>query len=305
MAHLPGLRGAAGGARRQRRVRVRAFLRLRPLRLPQPDPVGRGADAHRRHQGDGRGARAIPRGGHYAPIAAAVAERVADGVANGVTGGAASRADWGVAEGSTDGAVEGTGDASPAAPFVVEIGSGTGYYLAAAAARLRERGRAPTAALGIDLGKDAADLAARRHPDLGFVVADAQDRVPVADASVAAVLSVFAPRPAAEMTRVLRPGGTLVVAFAGPRHLAALRARLGLMDVHADKLETLIERLGEAFEPVGEELIERAVVLDRDAAESVVLMGPNARHDVDLGRLDDGLEDTISVRVASFRRSGD
>jgi 23S rRNA (guanine745-N1)-methyltransferase len=225
--------------------------------------------------------------GHYELIADAVAERVAAAVAD-----QGAAADAGPPE----------GDGGPS-PFVVEIGSGTGYYLAAAIARLRKRGQLAATGLGIDLAKDAADLAARRHRDLGFVAADVQERIPVADGSVDAALSVFAPRPAAELARVIRPGGTLVVAFATPRHLAALRARLGLMDVHAGKLETLRGRLAPDFEPAGEELLERDLVLDRTAAANAVLMGPNARHAVDLTALDDGGADALSVRVAAFRRA--
>ena len=255
----------------------------------------------RAEQGDGRGPATRERwsrraiefltAGHYAPIAAAVARARRRGGREPGRPPVPSR----------------TAPRPPIprliSPFLVEIGSGTAYYLAAAAVRLAEHGCPPAAALGIDLSKEAADLAARRRPDLGFVVADVQDRIPVADGSVDALLSVFAPRPAAELGRVIRPGGTLVVAFAGPRHLADLRARLDLMDVHDGKLETLVERLGDAFEPAGEELVERAIVLDRASAENAVLMGPNARHGVDLAALGGGVEDTVSVRVAAFRRT--
>jgi 23S rRNA (guanine745-N1)-methyltransferase len=218
--------------------------------------------------------------------------------------------------------------AAPAPGFAVEIGSGTGYYLDAIAARLRERtpppapaertspahpadsaedaadgARTPPPALGVDLAKAAADLAARRHRDLAFVVADAQARIPLRDAVADAAVSVFAPRPAAELARVTRPGGALVVAFAGPRHLGALRAALGLIDVHADKLATLRERLGEWFEPAGEESVEYAVDLDRADAEAVVLMGPNAHHAIDLAPLAERTADLVSVTVAEFRRT--
>ena len=220
--------------------------------------------------------------GHFAPLAEAVATRVAP--------------------------------ATPARGFVVEIGSGTGYYLDAVAARLREHAPSapgvdraeaerPPPALGIDLSKAAADLAARRHPDIAFVVADAQVRIPLLDGVADAAVSVFAPRPAAELARVTRPGGALVVAFAGPRHLGALRAGLGLLDVHADKLATLRERLGEWFEPAGEELVEYPVELSRDDAEAVVLMGPNAHHGVDLAPLAARSADLVSVTVAEFRRT--
>ncbi len=210
--------------------------------------------------------------GHFAPIAAALARRV--------------------------------DAAAPAPGFVVDIGSGTGYYLDAIAARLARRTPAPPPALGVDLAKTAADGAARRYPNLAFVVADAQARIPLLDGAADAAVSVFAPRPAAELARVTRPGGALVVAFAGPRHLGALRARLGLIDVHADKLAALRERLGERFELAGEEQVEYPIELSRDDAEAVVLMGPNAHHGVDLAPLPERVADLVSVTVAEFRRTG-
>jgi 23S rRNA (guanine745-N1)-methyltransferase len=228
--------------------------------------------------------------GHFAPLAEAVAARVTA--------------------------------AAPAPGFAVEIGSGTGYYLDAVAARLRRRGPEapppglaferppapaggppPPPALGIDLSKAAADQAARRYPDLAFVVADVQARIPLLDGTVDAAVSVFAPRPAPELARVTRAGGAFVVAFAGPRHLGALRAGLGLLDVHADKLATLRERLAEWFESAGEEPVEYAVKLNRADAEAAVLMGPNAHHGVDLKPLAARTADLVSVTVAEFRRT--
>lgn len=222
--------------------------------------------------------------GHYAPLAAAVAARV-DGVPN--------------PPGRT------RDSAAPSEPpgLVVELGSGTGYHLDAIASRLRARGDSPVDALGVDISKEAADRAARRYPDLAFVVADVQDRIPLLDASAAVAVSVFAPRPAPELARVVRPGGALVAAFAGPRHLGALRRGLGLIDVHADKLETLRERLGGWFEPAGEELVSYAVELTRADAELVVSMGPNAHHGVDLTPLAERTADLVSVTVAEFRRT--
>jgi len=205
--------------------------------------------------------------GHYRPIADAVAAAVA------------------------------AADSGP----LVEIGSGTGYYLAAAVECLEEAGGG-LAASGLDLSKAAADRAARRYPEIGFVVADVEAEIPLPEASVGVAISVFSPRPAAELGRVVRPGGELVVALAGPRHLERLRDRLQLMKIHEDKLGLLNERLAPWFLPIRTETVEYEIELGAEDARRLVLMGPNAWHAVDLGALADGHADLASVIVARYRR---
>lgn len=186
----------------------------------------------------------------------------------------------------------------------VEVGCGTGYYLGRLDAALRERGERLGCGFGVDLSKTAASRAARDHPGLRFLVADVEAGIPLEDASVDLALSVFAPRPGAELGRVVRPGGGLVVALAGADHLCGLRERLDLIGVHPDKLERLGERLAPWFELAATASVEYEVALSAEDARRVVLMGPNARHDVDLAVLDDSLSDRVSVTIARFRRQG-
>ena len=74
---------------------------------------------------------------------------------------------------------------------VVELGTGTGYYLARTAGTLGDG-----AALGIDLSKHALAVAAREHPACLFVASDVEERLPVVSGAADVALSVFAPRPA-------------------------------------------------------------------------------------------------------------
>jgi 23S rRNA (guanine745-N1)-methyltransferase len=203
-------------------------------------------------------------------------------------------------------------------PVVAEIGSGTGYYLGAVVKRLNtlpecstEVDRAATAGFGFELSKAAAAHAGRAFPALRFVVADVEERVPLLDATADLALSVFAPRPAAELARVLRPGGELLVAMATPRHLAALRERLGLLEVGEAKLARLEQRLRPAFEPVGSETVEYEIELSPEDVERLVAMGPNAWHEaraqersplVAQRATNDVWHDLVSVEVARFRR---
>lgn len=239
--------------------------------------------------------------GHYEPIAAAIAAAAIAGIAaaSAPTGGAIA----------TSASTEGAGSASagteatPAVQGLAEIGSGTGYYLDAVGRALRERSVEPGCAVGIDLSKAAAAHAARRHPDLRFVVADVEDAIPLRDSTVDVALSVFSPRPGGELGRVVRPGGELVVAFAGDRHLGRMRERLALIGVHEGKLERLSERLEPWFDPVSTEAVEYELRLGAEDARRLALMGPNAWHGFDPGALDGGHSDLVSVIVARFRRS--
>ncbi|MBL8861764.1 MAG: methyltransferase domain-containing protein [Planctomycetes bacterium] len=100
----------------------------------------------------------------------------------------------------------------------LDLGCGTGGRLARLAARC------DLAGLGLDLSAAAVELAARRHPALAWCVANCDRVLPVRSAAVDLVLSVDARRPAAEIERVLAPGGVLLVALPGPSDLVELRA---------------------------------------------------------------------------------
>lgn len=95
---------------------------------------------------------------------------------------------------------------------VLDAGCGEGTYLATIDAPAR---------LGIDIAKAGVRLAARRWRDCRWAVASSF-QLPVDDATVDAVVSVFAPRAFAEFRRVLRPGGVAVLASPGPDHLQGL-----------------------------------------------------------------------------------
>ena len=220
--------------------------------------------------------------GHYGRVAEAVATAASEAMADGV----------------------GThsGEPSPGTPVVAEIGCGTAYYLNAVVRNLTDKARAPNCAYGFDLSKPAVDRAARDHPDLRFAVADVEAAVPLLDSSADLVLSAFAPRPAAELARVTKPGGSLVVAFAGPRHLERLRERLDLLAVGEDKLETLAHRLAPSFDLVDTRAVDYELELTADEAGLVVLMGPNARHGSNPTGIDGSPADLVSVVVARFRR---
>ena len=182
-------------------------------------------------------------GGHFAPLAAALAE---------LAGAHAGHA-------APDG-------------LVVEVGAGTGYYLAAVLDALPGR-----AGLAIDLSPHAARRAARAHERASAIVADVS-RLPLADGSAALLLDVFAPRPAAELARVLHPQGALLVVTPTAAHLAELAAPLGLVAVDPHKEERLDRTLGAAFTRASSRTLTWPLHLDHPAAASLLAMGPSAHH---------------------------
>ncbi len=154
---------------------------------------------------------------------------------------------------------------------IVEVGAGTGHYLAAALEALPEaRG------LATDVSPAAARRAARCHPRAGAIVADTWAHLPLRDGTADAVLCVFAPRNMEEFRRVLSPGGRLVVVVPQTGHLAELRARHGLLDVASDKAAGLTRRPGWTL--TAETSVVSRLDLSSGAVADLIAMGPNAFH---------------------------
>ena len=157
---------------------------------------------------------------------------------------------------------------------ILEVGAGTGYYLAHTLDSIAEaRG------VGLDISPHAAKHLAKCHPRVGAVVADVWERLPIRDESVDAISVVFAPRNPAEFQRVLAPGGQVIVLTPGAGHLDELREPLGILGVEEGKVERMYEQaegfLEQAADPVD---ISFPIELDKASVAAQVGMSPSARH---------------------------
>lgn len=210
--------------------------------------------------------------GHYAPIATAVTETLGRSLAEKTAG------------------------------AIVEVGAGTGYYLARALDA--QPGRAGVA---LDTSKPALRRAARAHERAGAVACDVWGRIPVRDGAAAAVLDIFAPRNIAEIARILAPGGVLVVVTPGARHLGELVETLGLLSVDERKADRLEEQLAGRFELVESVEIELAMSLSHEDIAALAGMGPSAHHTdaamfaQRIGDLAAPVTITLSVVVSAYR----
>ncbi len=186
---------------------------------------------------------------------------------------------------------------------LLDPGGGTGAHLAGVPAR-----RPDAVGVVVDSSRYAARRAARAHPRAVAVVADGWARLPVRDAVLDRVLVVFAPRGGAEIARVLRPGGLLVVATPEPDHLAEVVGPLGLLRVDPDKEARLSAALEPHLEPVTTVVHREELRLDHAAVRALVGMGPHARHRsreelaAAVGELPEAVPVTVAVRLGTYRR---
>ncbi len=167
--------------------------------------------------------------------------------------------------------------------LLLDAGCGTGYHLSRIAHGLQARIGRPCGGLGVDLSKEATQIAARHHKAFAFAVTDVWSEWPIRSGSVDFLTSVFAPKNFREMARALRSDGRIAVAYPGPHHLIELRRQFALMRMGGDKKAVYRDRMSRFFGNISQDHILRNVQITHRDALSLILMGPNARHPTEGG----------------------
>jgi 23S rRNA (guanine745-N1)-methyltransferase len=139
----------------------------------------------------------------------------------------------------------------------------------------------------LDASAVAVRIASRAHERLAGVSADVWTGIPVRDGSIDVALRIFAPGSAAEVRRILAPGGTAVFVVPHADHLLEPVAQLAqvirvghglkLMKVPAGKAEEVAASIPDAHVVSVHEVRQR-VQLSVEQALDAVFMGPNAFH---------------------------
>jgi 23S rRNA (guanine745-N1)-methyltransferase len=177
----------------------------------------------------------------------------------------------------------------------IDLGAGTGHYLARVLDQLPG-----TSGIALDSSTYALRRAARAHPRIGAVGCDIWRGLPLADATATLMLNVFAPRNGSEIRRVLAPGATLIVVTPTPRHLGELIDTVGLLRVDERKQERLDDKLGPFLQLTGQRTLEWTLSLTGEDVEAAVAMGPSAFH---AEAHDTGpLEVTASITLSVYQR---
>jgi len=106
---------------------------------------------------------------------------------------------------------------------LLDIGCGEGYFTAGLSDALPQ-----AQVYGIDIAKAGVRMAAKRVKDktnLTYCVASSFD-LPFTDESIDVITRIYAPSKDAELWRVMKPGGYLVIVTPGENHLFSLRSRI-------------------------------------------------------------------------------
>jgi 23S rRNA (guanine745-N1)-methyltransferase len=182
---------------------------------------------------------------------------------------------------------------------VLELGCGEGFFLGHVA-----KARAIATSYGLDLSVDAVKLAARTLKQSLILRADLLQPLPFADGSLDLVQSIFAPRPLAEIRRVLRPGGHALFVYPQADHWHELRAFLPLAKIGDEKLATANL---DGFSPVTVVNVSEKRELTHAQLVDLVEMSPSIHRLMREGapwqdQLPVVLTATLSVRVALFRK---
>ncbi len=144
-----------------------------------------------------------------------------------------------------------------ASDSVLDAGCGDGYYLGSL------QKRSGCEAHGVDISIPAVDAAAKRYPDVEWIVANADRAVPYAAGAFSLVMSITARMNAPEFRRVLAEGGRLLVAIPAPDDLVELRG------VGRERVERTIETFAGLFRLVGQSRVTTTAALDEAAVEDI------------------------------------
>ncbi|MDJ0356790.1 putative RNA methyltransferase [Paenarthrobacter sp. PH39-S1] len=211
--------------------------------------------------------------GHYLPLAEQLADTVLDGLEND--------------------------------QLVVDAGTGTGYYLRQLH-RAADNTTVAVSSIGLDISKYALRRAARANPDTVNLVWDVWQPLPIAAATAAAVVVVFAPRNPAEFARILQPDGKLVVVTPLPGHLAEIAEVTGMLGIQGDKQIGLQASLSGFFSAGAASDLEYTLELTRDDVARAALMGPAGHHLVPaqlqdrVAALDERTVATVRFQISTF-----
>jgi 23S rRNA (guanine745-N1)-methyltransferase len=183
---------------------------------------------------------------------------------------------------------------------LLDVGCGEGHHLAA----LGRRGELTLC--GIDISVPAIDLAARRHPDALWVVANADRFLPWSDGSFDVVTSITARMNPGEFRRVLRPGGRALVVLPGADDLIELREAILGDGVERDRSDRTIDLFERDFVLEGLARVRHSTTLGPEAIADVLsssYRGLRMRERARVATLGE-MKVTFSRDILTFRPAG-
>jgi len=181
---------------------------------------------------------------------------------------------------------------------VVDLGCGSGQLLGALAAARDVCG------VGLDLSTAAAETASRRFPSLTWIVANADRRLPLLDASIDLVMSLNGRRNPDECARVLKADGTLIVGVPAPDDLVELRAAVQGGAIERERADAVVAAHGPLFAVVERCTTREHHRLEGDALRDLLRSTYRGARASAASRVEtlDALEVTLASDVVVMRR---
>lgn len=153
------------------------------------------------------------------------------------------------------------------AQTLLDVGCGEGYYTSAFT-------RIAPAVIGVDIAKPAIQLAAKRFREITWLVGS-NALLPVADASIDIVSSLFSQLQIAEMHRVMKPGGHVLVVTPAPDHLRSIRENL-FDEVRAHVPDKFLAGFETQFDLRSRQEVHCALNLTQQGLKQLLQMTPYA-----------------------------
>lgn len=182
---------------------------------------------------------------------------------------------------------------------LLDIGCGEGYYTSAIEQGLNAHRKMQV--YGLDVSKVAVRYAAKRYSEVAFCVASSH-RLPFADASLDAIVRIYAPCKAPELHRALKSSGLVLTVAPGPRHLYQLKACI----YHEVQLHSEVEESLEGFERLSTEALSYTMSLNGQQAFDLLQMTPFAWRATEAVMADLAQRDTFACEtdfiISLFRR---
>ncbi len=182
---------------------------------------------------------------------------------------------------------------------LLDAGCGEGFYTSSLFSATQSMNAAVS---GIDISKFAVKAAAGKYKGIDFAVASLF-HIPAADSSVDVLTDVFAPIVPEEFLRVLKPGGVMILAVPGARHLYGMKEVLYREPYENEEHDTQYD----GFEYIGRECVRDFIkVVGRESIEALFSMTPYYwKTDVEGGerlRALDELETEIKFDFLIYRK---
>jgi 23S rRNA (guanine745-N1)-methyltransferase len=151
------------------------------------------------------------------------------------------------------------------ATSLLDIGCGEGYYTSSFRLFIDD-------VIGLDIAKPAIQLAAKRFKDITWLVGSGA-MLPLANSSVDITSSMFSPLPIAEMARVLKPEGFVLVVTPAPMHLWTVREGL-FGEVQAHEPDKFLVGFDELFTLHSRREVSFPLTLPNQVLKDLLCMTP-------------------------------